>query len=273
MLDADKIAAGINGDLQDWLAFNLTGAFALPDGLKHVAPFPPAELMQNTTGLTSNSDFASHGCDILKALSSASDKPLREFDAVLDFGVGVGRLARMFKGFRGRYAGVDVDRRHVEWVASALKYVDAYATEPGYTLPFRGACFDCVISVSVFTHMNERDQRFYLGELARVANSGATLLLTVHGERALIRAETEPQIFEMLWVPAESIPQTRAAFSTSGFNFILQQGHLTSSRYEYGITFISEEYIKRVWSDYFDIVRLCPGAIHDFQDVVVLRAR
>lgn len=273
MLDVENVRAGINSDLGDWLQFNRVDAFALPDGLSHVAPFPPPELMQNTTGLVSNSDFASHGCDLLKALSLATPAPLSAFEAVLDFGVGVGRLARMFKGFRGYYAGVDVDHRHVAWVTAALKHVDAYATEPGFTLPFRGACFDCIISISVFTHMNERDQLFYLGELARVARPGATLMLTVHGERALRRAETETGIFKMLAVPETSIPETRAAFSAAGFNFILQQGHLTSSRYQYGITFISADYVTRVWSEYFEVVRICAGAIHDFQDIVVLRAR
>jgi hypothetical protein len=49
----------------------------------------------------------------------------------------------------------------------------------------------------------------------------------------------------------------------------LLHGHLTSSRYEYGVA--SEAYITRNWSRYFELqVR---GAIHDFQDIVVLLRR
>ena len=51
--------------------------------------------------------FAQHGRDIYAALDAASPKPLRSFASVPDFGVGSGRLARLFTGFDGRYVGVD----------------------------------------------------------------------------------------------------------------------------------------------------------------------
>lgn len=222
---------GISGNLLDWLAFNRDLAFFSPQTLALVAPFPPTELMQNVSGLTDPKDFAAHGCDILKALINTSPTPINEFANILDFGVGVGRLARMFKGCRGKYTGIDVDARHVEWISSALDYVTGIVTKPKQVLPLKDKYFDCIISISVFTHMNENDQFFYLEELARVAQSGSSLFLTVHGERALQRAETESQIFQMLSVQKSSIPETRHMLSTKGFNFILQQGHLTSSNY------------------------------------------
>ncbi len=279
--DLERVSLGVEGDFQEWLDFNLTGAFQTPNGLSLVAPFPPTELMLWTTGLVNPADFASHGCDIFKALSAASPKPLNTFSSILDFGVGVGRLARMFKGFRGKYTGVDVDKRHIAWVSAALDHVDAHATAPRRRLPFPDHSFDAVISISVFTHMNERDQFFYLEELARVAQPGATLMLTVHGERALRRAEEEPGIFDMLQVPPESIPATRAVFPQPGFSFIRQHRnfanaffkYFTRDRYEYGITFISEAYVREKWSKYFDVVKVCTGAIHDFQDIVVLRVK
>jgi len=264
---------GIHGDLQAWLDFNRVGAFASRQNLALVAPFPPRRLMHKTTALRDTKDFAAHGHDILKALSRASPTPLSTFADVLDFGVGVGRLARMFKGFRGHYTGIDVDTGNIAWVAKALNYVDAIATKPRQALPFVNNRFDCIISISVFTHMSERDQFFYLAELARVARPGATLLLTVHGERVLQRAETETRIFEMLAVPRHSIVHTRNLLASAGFSFVLQPGGLNSEKYEYGTTFISADYIEREWSRYFDIERICPAAIHDFQDIVVLRAR
>jgi ubiquinone/menaquinone biosynthesis C-methylase UbiE len=179
----------------------------------------------------------------------------------------------MFKGFQGKYTGVDVDARHVEWVSSALDYVTGIVTKPKQVLSFTDKYFDCIISISVFTHMNEHDQFFYLQELARVAQSGSSIFLTVHGERALQRAETESQIFDMLSVKKSEIAATHHNFSTKGFNFILQQGHLTSNSYEYGITFISRNYIEREWSKYFEVVQIFSGAIHDFQDIVLLKAR
>ena len=268
-----RYGAGIGGDLDDWLDFNRAGAFRTDGGLDFVAPFPPAELMQNTTGLDQNKLFADQGAQFLRILDDASPRPLRTYGDVLDFGVGVGRLARMFKGFPGRYTGVDVDARHVAWVASALDYVDAIATSPHAPLPFEDGRFDCVISISVFTHMSESDQLFYLSELARVSQPGATLMLTVHGERALERAHADKVIFDLLEIPASEVDAVREVFPEPGFRFVLQNGHLTSDDYEYGITFIGRTYIERTWSRYFDVVNVLPGAIHDFQDVVVLTAR
>jgi SAM-dependent methyltransferase len=291
MFNLDKVSGGVNSDLEDWMDFNLTGAFTTPGGLDLMAPLPSVELIGWVSGLTQQHHFAKSGCDIFRALSLSSPKPLNQFTAVLDFGIGVGRLARLFKGFKGTYTGVDVDKRHIDWVQSALSsYVHAHTIKPRDYLPFNGSTFDCIISVSVFTHMNEADQMFYIKELARVAQPGATLMLTTHGERALARAEQEEEILGLMNVSRESINQTRALFATQGYNFIQQYDHFTpvekpksffkrllsgfkDSSYHYGITFISEEYIRRVWNQYFDVVRIDTAAIHDFQDIVVLKAR
>ena len=180
----------------------------------------------------------------------------------------------MFKGFQGRYVGADIDAGSVAWIAANLPWVQAVKTEPGRTLPFADAAFDAVAGISVFTHMNERDQFFYLDELRRVTRAGAMLFLTVSGTRVLERAETDSVVATMLALPKGGLATARAAFDTGpGFCFLRQHGHLTSSRYEYGVTFISEAYITRNWSRYFELQDIVRGAIHDFQDIVVLRRR
>lgn len=273
VFNRENIALGVHGPIAEWLEFNRVGVFDKRGNESFAAPFPPKARMYITTGLTDPRPFALHGYDIFKALNQASPKPLASFENVLDFGVGAGRLARMFKGFRGRYAGVDVDHRNVAWVSKALNHVTAIPTKPKHPLPLESKHFDLIISVSVFSHMNEADHLFYLSELVRVAKPGAIVLLTIHGERALTRAETESRIYNMLSVPRPAIAQTRAVFPKPGYSFILQKGHLTTSEYDYGITFISEAYITSTWAKYFDVLGVHPGAIHDFQDIVVLRAR
>jgi SAM-dependent methyltransferase len=272
MLAIEEVARlGIHAPLKDWLELNLHGAFSSPENLSLIAPFPPRELMQNTTGATDPRVFAHHSYTILEALTAANPKPWDQFNDILDFGVGVGRVARMFKGFRGRYTGVDIDARHVAWVSSALTYVRAVTTFPKQSLPFGWNSFDGVISVSVFTHMTEKDHFFYLLELARVTRTGSVLLLTTHGTRALERAEKEEDIFNMLSVPRAETKKARDVLSSTGFHFILQQqGHLTTAGYKYGITFISENYIRQRWSAFFDVVHIVAGGLHDFQDIVVL---
>jgi hypothetical protein len=55
--------------------------------------------MEGTSGITNSRDFAHHGKDLFLALSKASEKALSSYESILDFGVGSGRLARMFMSF------------------------------------------------------------------------------------------------------------------------------------------------------------------------------
>ena len=242
------------------------------EALSFEAPFPPADLMHRVSALSNNAEFAAHGRDIFRALQNASPKPLCEFTNILDFGVGSGRLARMFKGYTGHYHGADVDHELLNWTAGALPWVKPLPTFARAKLPCADQQFDCVISVSVFTHMNEEDSRFYLRELQRVSRPNATLLLTVHGRRASERAMQQANIADMLAIPRGDIAAASLSMEAGGFHFTKKSGHLTTDQYEYGISFTSEPYIRKEWSEFFDVTEVVPGAIHDFQDIVVGRA-
>jgi SAM-dependent methyltransferase len=180
----------------------------------------------------------------------------------------------MFKAFTGRYVGVDIDLRAVLWVRENLPWVRAIHTVPGGRLPFPDAYFDMVASISVFSHLSEPDQTFYLSELYRVTQPGGYLMITVHGKRALDRAMEEATVLELLGIGSNHLTLASAALSKgSGFHFVKQDGHLTTDDYEYGITFMSRDWIDTVWSKWYEVLKVVPGAIHDFQDVVVLRRR
>src|SRR4051794_25303661 len=120
---------GINLDLPVWISQNL----ALDKS--KIAALPPPQLMQIVSGLTDAADFSSHGCHLLLALSGVSSKPFKDYENVLDFGIGCGRLARMFKGFHGCYVGVDVDERLTTWVDQALPFVKAVHVPPRQPIP------------------------------------------------------------------------------------------------------------------------------------------
>ena len=272
--DKTRYELGMRMPTADWLELNSRLVFEHPDLRRYVAPFPPSELMQIVSGLTSEVDFAAHGATIYRAIDDASPRPLSEYQRILDFGCGCGRLARLLQGHPGAVAGCDIDGRLVDWVNDNLTFMDAARTQPNAPLPFEDGTFDAVISISVFTHLNEESQRFYLGELSRVARSGAYLFLTTHGERALERAQSEPQILQMLAISEEELWDAAAGMSGGLHHFVLQRtGHLTSSSYEYGIAFVPDFYVRTVWSAIFEIVEIVPGAIHDFQDLVVSRKR
>lgn len=259
--------------LNDWLQLNIGAPWGdARDQL--VAPFPPAELMQVVSGLTSARDFALHGVSIFDALQKASPYPIKSFKKVLDFGCGCGRLARIFKGYSGELVGCDIDERLVDWVQNNLYPMKAIQNFPNKPLPFLDNQFDLILSVSIFSHLNEESQHFYLEELARCTQSGGYLMLTIHGERAMERSIDEPKIFEMIAVTDNQLSYARKRMADNLYSFLVQEaGHLTTDDYKYGITFIPKNYLHKEWGKYFEIVDIVDGAIHDFQSIVVCRKK
>jgi SAM-dependent methyltransferase len=265
---------GMRMPMENWLDLNKSLCFERPELSKYVSPFPPPHLMQNVSGLTSEVDFAAHGVTIYRAIQDANPKPLADYRSILDFGCGCGRLARMFKGHPGKVTGCDIDARHIDWINGHLPYMVAVRTAPAAPLPFESDSFDGVISVSVFSHLDERTQKLYLAELARVSTRGAELFLTTHGERALERAINDDRIFEMLGIFSADLERAKGSMLEGRHSFILQPtGHLTTDHYKYGITFIPQSYIRQVWTEFFDVGAVIKGAIYDFQDIVVCRKR
>ena len=279
-MSIDTLSLGCRMPVDEWVALNRIGVFRDRALRSFVSPFPPPNLMQNVSGLTTEEDFASHGADMYLALTAASPKPLTEYQSILDFGCGCGRLARMFFGHPHQVAGCDIDRRHIEWVQSVLGFMTAKVSAVHPPIPFAAGEFDCVISISIFTHLTEASQDEFLADLSRVTRANGYLFLTVHGRRAMDRALSEPRIRSMLDISDDLFASARSDFEADRHAFVLQQGHLTTTQgaegkvidepFEYGISFTSEAYVRQHWSSWFDIVEYRSGAIHDFQDIVVL---
>lgn len=263
--------AGMAGSLEPWLEFNLTSALTSARAADYAAPFPPAELMYRTTGLQKNRDFAQHGADIISALSGASPYPLNTFGTVLDFGVGVGRVARYFKGFAGRYIGLDIDPDNLRWIAETMPWVDAVRSKPNAAIPIGSGLVDAAISISVFTHIDEATTAFYIDELHRLLRPDGIALLTLHGERALQRGLDDTTVARLMGIEAGRLEQAKATLEQTGFDFIEQYTHLTQDNYCYGTTFISRRKAEKLFSRRFTVLNFVPGAIHSFQDLIVLK--
>ena len=161
----------------------------------------------------------------------------------------------------------------------------------------------------MFSHLNEKSQDQFLAELSRIIIPGGHLFLTIHGTRALERAKREETIWRMLDIDKPTFDSAFDTFESNKHAFILQHGHLTKLEgsekrdsktkknslirklfkknddkeklhksdggkpYEYGIAFIPKDYVLEHWSKWFDVVEVRSGAIHDFQDIVVLKAK
>ncbi len=120
-------------------------------------------------------------------------------EAVLDVGSGVGRKTVPLTGYlspRGRYEGLDVNRRGVAWCRARIsarfpnfrfQHVDVYnrrynprgtLRDADYAFPFPDDSFDFVVMASVLTHMLPAGVARYLRETARVLRPEGRCLIS-----------------------------------------------------------------------------------------------
>lgn len=102
--------------------------------------------------------------------------------AVLDFGCGYGRIARLLYYFcdEEQVYGVDPwDRSIEECTAAGLGGRFRQSDYMPESLPVDGREFDCAVAFSVFTHLSERALDAGLSALRRVTKTGGVLMLTV----------------------------------------------------------------------------------------------
>jgi SAM-dependent methyltransferase len=181
---------------------------------------------------------------------------------LLDWGCGCGRITSLFL----RHAhvpevhGCDIDGEAIAWCAANLPRGTFARIEPTPPTPYAGAFFDAIVSYSVFTHLTRDDQRRWLDEMHRVLRPGGLFLASVHGrfaatyvQRRDVRRDLDERGFsDRLLDPA--------------LDGIAPEGYYRSS-YQTG------EYVRREWSERFEVVDVVERSISHYQDLVVLRRR
>jgi SAM-dependent methyltransferase len=150
---------------------------------------PPAYLVYLVTGQFDCEAFYNNGVIGAKCIQDVlrnNDLDFGNFGAVLDFGCGCGRLIRQWRNAGGpKLYGVDYNPRLAGWCRTNLPFAEFAVNKAGSPLNFAEGTFDFIYSISVFTHLTEQKQQFWVGELTRVLKPGGHLLITVHGTTRL----------------------------------------------------------------------------------------
>ena len=105
----------------------------------------------------------------------------------LDFGCGAARMLRWLADFasHGEVWGTDISAEHIVWCTQHLAppfYFLVNTTLPH--LPFEDRYFDVVYAGSVFTHIDDLAQTWFL-ELRRVLRTGGMLYVTLHDRHSI----------------------------------------------------------------------------------------
>jgi SAM-dependent methyltransferase len=126
------------------------------------------------------------GAASIEQVLSRHGLSIHQFARILDFGCGCGRVIRHWQKLdRSKLYGVDYNPRLIDWCRCNLPFAEFAVNRPRARPAFADKTFDFAYSISVFTHLNESDQRFWMDELTRILSPGGYLLFTVHGTTRL----------------------------------------------------------------------------------------
>jgi ubiquinone/menaquinone biosynthesis C-methylase UbiE len=151
-------------------------------------PIPPPELRLGYG--RSTEEYLANGrrhvqsmLDLLRASGARLERGTR----ILDFGCGAGRMIRWLAEFseQGEVWGTDISAEHIVWCMQ-------YLTPPFHFLvnttlphvPFEDRYFDVVYAGSVFTHIDDLAQMWFL-ELRRVLRARGKLYVTIHDRHSI----------------------------------------------------------------------------------------
>lgn len=151
-----------------------------PDGFR----LPPPHLVFKVSGSYQRRFFFEGGALGARCIDSILQKnglSMEDFDSVLDFGCGCGRIIRHWKGRVPHLHGSDYNPDAIEWCGRELPFASFALNQLEPPLPYADATFDFICSISVFTHLTEDLQHAWMDELMRVIKPGGHVLWTAHG--------------------------------------------------------------------------------------------
>ena len=249
--------------LHGWLRFTAETTVVKPTGA-----LPPEWLRTRVAG-TPNADwFDSSGrqsVDDYRLALSRIGRRIEDFDRVLDFGCGCGRVLRWLGDLPPTTSvhGCDIDPEAVEWLRSDLPHFAVLRNEPLPSLEYRSASFDLVLCHSVFTHLDEAYQDAWLQELCRVTVDDAILLISFMGDHAFAKRVHEEASL------AATPELLRAERNREGLLFL--PGDDVGLPDFYQTTYHANWYVFEHWSRYFNVLAHVERGALNYQDLLVLK--
>ena len=218
--------------------------------------------------------------DLTEALATQG-RSFADFESVLDFGCGSGRVLRHVVGRGGpvtRFTGCDVDAEAVGWARENLPGARWEVSRFMPPLPFPDGEFDLVYSISIFTHFDEPTQFAWLEEMARVVRPGGLALLSIHGEHAYkaFMEDAEQSIDRASFTVrmASHGPLDQEGFIYEPFEInTWNKSEYPGIEGSFGQTVHSEAYVRERWTTDFEVLDTLPRRIGGWQDLVLLRRR
>ena len=224
---------------------------------KRGRPVPPGHLIHLIANTEDVSWFLDTGALAARSIRDVLSKhgvAIADLGAILDFGCGAGRVIRHWATLEGpTLYGTDYNPRLVAWCQRKLPFAHFAVNALDRPLDRAAGSLDFAYCLSVFTHLSEPLQQFWMAELARVLKPGGYLLITTHGDH-----------YVPMLTPAEQ------ADYRAGRAVVQKAGRSGSNDCA---AFHPEPYVRQTLARGFDVVdRIPEGALgNPSQDLYLLR--
>jgi SAM-dependent methyltransferase len=224
----------------------------------------PNEARINRIGVPDSGNYLIGGASVYKRLEHYLEqkfsKTFNDFNNVLDWGCGCGRVARHFRwAKRTRLCGVDIDGDNIAWCQANLPHAQFLQTGLLPPLPFPEQSYDLLLVMAAFSQLQEEQQLRWLPEFKRVARKDAIVLVSIQGLAQLGLNRPDPGLLREI---------EEKGFVVAGRNSELDE--VVSDPNYYVSVLQSRDYIYRNWGEYFTIIDIV-DAMAANQDLVVMK--
>jgi SAM-dependent methyltransferase len=227
---------------------------AAADGL----PLPPARLRAQVGPLHADANYflrsGEHNAELIRDLVREAGSSLEDFEALLDWGCGCGRVLRHWSDLsRTRVCGCDITPKMVKWCNENLPFVEAAVNGLEPPLPYADSTFDLVYAFSVMTHLSADLQRAWVAESRRVLEPGGYFIFSTLGEYFVSRDRLTDD--------------ERRSFENGELVVLYERSAGTSLCSAYH----PPDFVRRELADGFDVVAFRPAADDGRHDIHLLR--
>jgi len=159
----------------------------LQEGAPDNFPVPPINLVELVTGRFDLEWFLRSGninAMNVENLLSRNSLRLSDFDSILDFGCGCGRIIRHLKT-DGRLYGCDYNSEAIKWAEENLNFAEFSVNQLQPPTTYSDSKFDLILAISVLTHLTEELGHKWISEFRRLIRPQGFLILSLHGQASL----------------------------------------------------------------------------------------
>lgn len=228
------------------------------DNAGAIEKLPPARL-RIRVGEPRRERYLGNGkklCDLL--LSHINNRrPIGDFNKILDWGCGCGRVSRHLLCHipAEKFHGCDIDAEAISWMDKNFHQSSFTVVNPYPPTPFQDNFFDLIYGISVFTHLDEELQFRWLKELKRICSPDGIVAVSVHGGTPKKRPEMEAMLRDKGFADMKGN-------KTFLFNQLEDKDYYRETKH-------SKEYIFREWARYFQVIEFIDRGLGR-QDLVIL---